>query len=133
MATKEWTPRREGEIYCSPACGGGCTHKEYEQAQQSARLLCEALGKGWRPYVHENLGWHFAAHYGQGRGHHSALIEVHMRDGVYTCYLQTTPQFVYSGARSARNAVRHCLKSLAQHRTRVGLDYAEAKWALGGR
>lgn len=55
-----WTPRRRGDVYCSPACGGNCTFKAFNSATFKASLLCEKLGAGWEPDVWENLGWHHA-------------------------------------------------------------------------
>lgn len=56
------TPVRQGDRYCSPSCGGGCTWKEYQQAVRDADQLVKQLrGEGWKPVVWENLGWHFQA------------------------------------------------------------------------
>ncbi|MCI0408483.1 MAG: hypothetical protein L0191_07960 [Acidobacteria bacterium] len=59
---KEWTPvaRGGGEIYCSPACGHGCTMAEHDEAIRKARTLALKLGKGWRPEIWENMGWYWA-------------------------------------------------------------------------
>lgn len=72
MTTKDetdnrWKPRRSpnGQIYCSPACGHGCTSREHEAARTAARRLAKRLGDGWAPHVWENLGWH---HEAQKRG-----------------------------------------------------------------
>ena len=55
-----WEPKREGDRYCSPACGRGCTWKEYQAATKAAAKLAEELGSdSWEPRVWENLGWHF--------------------------------------------------------------------------
>ena len=56
-----WIPERNGEIYCSPACGRGCTFQEYELAMYNAGALCKLMGAGWSPRVWENLGWHYTA------------------------------------------------------------------------
>lgn len=58
---QDWTPRRRGRLYCSPACGGGCTHAAFTKATRSAQALAERLGPKWKPRVWENLGWHFSA------------------------------------------------------------------------
>lgn len=58
MKKSSWKPVRSGKIYCSPACGGGCTHERYLLAKQRANDTAKLLGKGWKPVVHENLGWH---------------------------------------------------------------------------
>jgi|GEM_PF-6727060 hypothetical protein len=61
--SKRWTPIRKGEIYCSPACGGDCTHAEFLKANRDAEALIKKCGKEvggkWEKRVFENLGWHF--------------------------------------------------------------------------
>ena len=56
-------PIRNGDIYCSPACGAGCTHAAFEEATKRAKalaILCTAkIGGIWKPVVTENLGWHW--------------------------------------------------------------------------
>lgn len=52
----KWNPVRKGVIYCSPNCGGGCTHNSYKRACRESEALAESLGKGWTPEVWENLG-----------------------------------------------------------------------------
>lgn len=59
-----WTPVRRGPVYCSPACGGGCTRAAYDAAREAAADLARDLGPGWAPHVWENLGWHYAAQRG---------------------------------------------------------------------
>lgn len=61
MTSKElsWKPKRDGDIYCAPACGGGCTYTKFQLASTRAAALCERLGPGWREHVFENLGWHY--------------------------------------------------------------------------
>lgn len=56
-----WKPVRRGAIYCSPACGGGCTYEAYLQATIAAHKLALQCGTGFTPRVWENLGWHYAA------------------------------------------------------------------------
>ncbi len=53
-----WTPVRDGELYCSPLCGGGCTYASYEAAVLKAQEMCGQLGEGWKPAVFENMAWH---------------------------------------------------------------------------
>lgn len=55
-----WKPRRRGEIFCSPLCGGLCTWRAYQCAVRAATTLAKRLGKGWTAQVSENLGWHYA-------------------------------------------------------------------------
>ena len=58
------TPVRDGDRYCSPACGLGCTWDAYLRATSAANDLCSMLGEGWKPVVWENLGWHYRAERG---------------------------------------------------------------------
>lgn len=60
---RDWNPIRNGDIYCSPACGGGCTFAAYENAHKLANSLAKRLSSPratWTTYVHENLGWHYS-------------------------------------------------------------------------
>lgn len=56
-----WTPRLKGKIYCSSACGGGCTKVQYDKALNSAiqlkNLLQKKIGGNWKIRTRENLGW----------------------------------------------------------------------------
>lgn len=61
-----WIAVRRGDIYCAPACGGGCTHAAFVKANADAKNLCAELEqttgiKGWTTHVWENLGWHHKA------------------------------------------------------------------------
>jgi hypothetical protein len=69
MTKPSWVPKKHGPIYCSPACGGGCTMAAYKQAKDNAMRLAKRLGKGWKSWVWENLGWHYAAACGESRVH----------------------------------------------------------------
>jgi hypothetical protein len=60
-------PRRRGDIYCSPWCGGNCKYADYVKAKEFAAKLCKELGRGWKPHVWENLGWHYEAVSPSGR------------------------------------------------------------------
>ena len=66
-----WTPRLsdDGRLFCSPACGAGCTAEEHELAKRGATALARRLGRvfgsGWRSVVWENMGWHYRVEKGQ--------------------------------------------------------------------
>lgn len=62
-----WKAVRRGDIYCAPACGHKCTWQEYQTAKLKARALADRLGSGFKPFVHENLGWHYRAVSKDGR------------------------------------------------------------------
>lgn len=60
MKELSWKPVTRGHLYCSPACGCGCTRAAFEAATLAAQKLAERLGKGWKPNVWENCGWHYS-------------------------------------------------------------------------
>lgn len=64
---ERWTPRAQGAVYCSPACGGACRRAAFDRAVGESRELARRMGPGWRPDVWENLGWHYAVHKGKAR------------------------------------------------------------------
>lgn len=66
-------------IKCAKWCGRGCTRKEYETAERNALELTRRLGKGWKPDVWENLGWHYATR--------RAGVRVIPHYGAFTAYL----------------------------------------------
>ena len=55
--TRDWTPIRKENIYCSPACGYHCTYADYQKAVRESNFMIKKLGKQWETKVHENLGW----------------------------------------------------------------------------
>lgn len=64
---KDMIAVRRGDVFCAPFCGRKCTHKEYLAAKQGAADLVRKLGKGWKPRVWENMGWHYSAVSKDGR------------------------------------------------------------------
>lgn len=74
MNELSWTPERQGAMYCSPACGRGCTKKEHDEAKKAGARLAKNLGAGWDVRVWENLGWHYSAVSACGR------IKVHQNN-----------------------------------------------------
>lgn len=108
---KGWTPRRRGEIYCSPLCGGKCTHAAFEEAHRNAAALCERLGKGWFPRVWENMGWHYSAQKGVAEMH---VTEYRLKGRVttsYSVYFNSVQQTVAS-ATSPEDALRTVARTL---------------------
>ena len=63
-ARDAWVPRPGPKgVYCSPACGGGCTRAAWRKATARANLIARRLnaqtgnvGK-WTPAVFENCRW----------------------------------------------------------------------------
>ncbi len=68
---------------CASWCGSGSIGEEYHKAKRAAAALAKQLGKGWKPRVWENMGWHFEAVSLCGR------LEVHGGSGgrAFTAYL----------------------------------------------
>lgn len=56
---KRWKPIRKGKLFCSPECGGNCTHAAYRRAVSESKDLAKKLGPEWVTRVWENLGWHW--------------------------------------------------------------------------
>lgn len=79
-----WKPVWKGKTFCAPGCGRGCTRAEYKYAADCARSLALSMGKGWKPKVWENLGWHWSAEKGGLKLH---PIYVGGRVTGYTAYL----------------------------------------------
>lgn len=85
-----WVPKRLGAVYCAPACGHGCKHSDYLTAQRRAARLCAKLGKGWRPNVWENLGWHYSAKFA---GVHELELYPHFAPKpLGSCWLSFIPE-----------------------------------------
>lgn len=58
----DWKPRKKGKIYCSPACGYGCTHASYKRALAQSKRARKILGPGWAVTVYELSGsWRWIA------------------------------------------------------------------------
>lgn len=105
-----WTPERNGELYCAPACGRGCTHDEYLVAERNGAELAKTLGPDWKYRTWENLGWHYEAISPCG------CISVHAnafrRSTTYTAYFEvpsTTGQWI-SSAKTPRAAVKAAIR-----------------------
>ncbi len=103
---RNWKPvRSHPNIFCSPACGSGCTIEDYRAAVKDGRALAKRLGRGWAAVVKENMGWHYHAEHPQG-------MAVHAHPGLNggpTLYWATTvdinPQH-HATAKTPRGAVR---------------------------
>jgi hypothetical protein len=62
-----WTPLARGLLYCSPACGAGCTRAAFDRAVRRGDALAKRLGPGWTSHVWENMGWFYMARSACGR------------------------------------------------------------------
>ena len=124
-----WKPvLRAGGIYCSTACGGGCTKAAYDSAVKQAAALAKKMGKGWKTHVHENLGWWWTVYKGKPVGVYGVgFLEINpMSGGVYSAWVQTSPQFIVhhknpkTALRMAVKAFDEYLASLNEQRKGVG-------------
>lgn len=134
---RDWTPVRNGDAYCSPACGGGpvvCSIKRYEHAIDVANKVARDLGEGWKTDVFENLGWH--ARVVSPCGRLSIALPTLPDDVWYTAFLG--PKEIQPGGRWAAtertsreaieavlNAARHDLGLI--EKTIKGLDVPVAR------
>lgn len=81
-----WTPRLDGNVFCSPACGHRCTKADFDHATARAAEIADQLGDGWRPHVWENCGWNFEVKKGvatvsvDSAGRYTATIEFGFTD-----------------------------------------------------
>ena len=105
MANKlqRYKPQHRGTTYCSSFCGRGCTWDEFQLAKRDAKKLATSLGKGWKPDVWENLGWHYRVWSPCGR------ISVHPH---YTAFLgdpfESGGRWAEHG-KTARSAIRNVI------------------------
>jgi hypothetical protein len=91
-----WTPRLNGKVFCSPACGHGCKKADFDLATANANALIAKLGAGWQPRVWENGGWHFeatkrgASVTADRNGQYTADIRFHMSESHESCITETS-------------------------------------------
>jgi hypothetical protein len=97
----DWKPRRNGRIYCAPACGGRCTWASYQKARAAAKELAKALGDEWKPEVIENLGWHWSV------VNNRLSLDVSCHDGRYIAFLGG---YYVGNGHSASSAIRNAAK-----------------------
>lgn len=111
-----WVPVRKGEIYCAPACGRGCTWREYQAAQRSAKRMIKQLRNvptpfeqfddEWEAYVRENLGWFSSVSKGS--------ISVYDHGHLYSAFLNVSGPWggnLVVQARTPKEAVLSLLES----------------------
>lgn len=89
---KLWIPVLNGKIYCSPACGRGCTKVEYDRVVKKADKLVSLLkGSGWKVKIYENLGWHFQVVSGP------IAVFGNQENDLYWCMIAQSSDLVGSG------------------------------------
>jgi hypothetical protein len=89
MKALNWKPVLNGKIYCSPACGAGCTVNAFDEATRNAAALAHRMGKNWKPAVHENMGWFAKATNGIAMVH-----PPYQRGDEYTAFINGIHQFI---------------------------------------
>jgi len=86
-----WTPVRRGPIFCSPACGAGCTKAEYDLKNSCGAKIAGRLGPGWKAVVHEDGGWNLSVNSLCGRIHIVVNFHQKRRDRIagYSAFLNS--------------------------------------------
>lgn len=112
---RDWTPVANGQEYCSPACGMGCTMKAYKAAVASSDDLAKRLNKhgttNWKPRVWENGGWHFAV---EMKLSSKGFCSVHHRnrhEDAYVCYFNANSGQHLGSGDTAEEAIKEALES----------------------
>lgn len=91
-----WTPIHNGDKYCSPGCGAGCTKAEYDEALSSALKIATELGEGWQPRVWENGKWYYCA-VKEIVSHDDEIKVYPNRESGYKCHFNGAKQFIADG------------------------------------
>ncbi|NRF83817.1 hypothetical protein HQ619_07740 [Burkholderia gladioli] len=107
-----WTPRLTGKIYCSPACGFGCTKDDFDRASALAYAFATNLGSGWQAHVWENGGWHWEVTKGAAilRPTHDGRFHAEIR----FMFNDTHETLIRETRRDAREAVQAVIDTLDQ-------------------
>lgn len=119
MKARSWKPARHGIMYCSPACGCGCTWKDYQDAVADADALAKRLGEGWKPDVWENGGWHYSVNLA------GVSISKHS-DGRYLLLTASHPQLV-AEAKSLSEVKRKAMRQALSIIKKMELQYIALK------
>lgn len=115
-----WSPRNLlGGVYCSPACGGGCTKAAYNTAVRNSNALAEQMGEGWEPVVWENLGWHYEVI----KGVAAIMPPYKGGSGKYMVFFNTVPQIVTT-AETPEDALGFAVQEARGNELRIATDCA---------
>lgn len=123
---RDWTPILKGDVYCSPACGHRCKHKDYLACVEKADALAKRLGQGFKPRVTENLGWYYSAE--------SGVCAVHpvWREGgpeMWQVYFNSAKQHLAQDADPVR-AVQKAINAVRDTAALLSLDARNVEVAL---
>lgn len=124
-----WTPVLNGDIYCSPACGRGCTLEEYDQAVKDADELAAQLGKAFQPHVWENLGWHYSAT-AAVPGEAFVTVNYSKRIGEYWANLHVTDKQEGAYAKDPEIAVARAINEMQEKVYRAVFELANLNMLL---
>jgi hypothetical protein len=111
MRQLSWTPVRMGSSYCSPACGGGCTHDKFRAATSLAEKVAGQLNRldpegKWEPNVWENLGWYSSV---TSEVRNVAVYPPsHSWESSYTALIRSGSQFAGSGNTAEKAVLDLC-------------------------
>ena len=109
-------PVRNGQIYCSPDCGMGCTYVAYLHATKDTENLVKALGAGWEGDTFENMGWHTAANFDVGSTGEG--LRLHKDGTSYTVYMINVPAYYKANTpKKAVAGIKKVVKSLMKRYT----------------
>lgn len=125
-------PVRRGIYYCSPWCGSRCKLVDFDAAGIKARALADRLGQMWKPYVWENMGWHYAAITDSGF-HMMEYDDRHRKykDGFGRLYYSVTTGTIYSGkGDTPEEAIRDALDPIKSELDRLNGLYEHGLAAL---
>lgn len=114
-------PVLNGDIYCSPFCGGKCKKADYDEALVASNKIAAQLGTGWVPEVFENLGWYWKVTKGN--------LEVRKSDAGYNATMQfDQDQNYYFSADDIdpRKAVQNVRKQLSDIIRKLERQYASS-------
>lgn len=89
-----------------------------ESCTRKAAALCKKLGKGWKPRVWENLGWHWEVQ----KGNLWVRTDRDYWSGVYTysAWLQTSPQIITEHFATPGDAIRQLHKMITDRINELG-------------
>lgn len=121
-----WVPVLNGDIYCSPACGGKCKKSAYDQAVVDSNEMASLLGAGWKPIVFENLGWYWKIEKGDlelrpalPEGCFSATLQFQLESNYYFSAKDADPR---KAIQNVRSQLLDIIQKLERQHASSGLD-----------
>jgi len=109
---KRWIPVLKGKQYCSPACGFGCTKKDYDSAINKSNDLCKELGKNWTSEVWENGKWNYAVIL---QLNDDIYIKIYEKSGGTFWLDSRLPGQVYTTTKNMKEGINSILKEAEEY------------------